>query len=83
MGFSGPTMAKSISALLASANLQIASMSRSGMTTCFVGFFDVEGVSLLICDEQFHFVVWASAESVNHGGFSCTVRNDQYAYFLH
>ena len=49
----------------------------------FGGFFHVEGVALLVGDVKFDFVVWASGESVNHGGFSCPVGNDEYANFLH
>jgi hypothetical protein len=38
---------------------------------------------LLVRNVQANFVVRASDESVNHGGFSCPVTNDEYANFLH
>jgi hypothetical protein len=42
----------------------------------FGGFFDIEGVALLIRNVQIYFVVSTSAQSVNHGDFSCPIRND-------
>ena len=83
MGFSDPTKAKSDFVFVCLCKFADFFHIKAWDDSVFCGFFGVEWVALFVGDVEFHLVLFALQKRIDHGDFSCAVRNDQYANFLH